>query len=300
MDQIQAMKAFVATVDQGSFTKAADFLNVSKPVLTRLVAGLEKNLGAKLLRRSTRSLSLTEVGASYLNTCRTVFSLLDEAESELAQKTECPKGRLRINAPMVFSLLHLGGAVSDFMDLYPKIEVELELNDRKIDQIEEAFDLSIRVSDQIDPGLIARKIASTSLQICASPSYLKQQGVPQTPEDLHDHNCLVYSMLRRNTWQFCDRGEIRHIEVDGSLRSNNNLVLAEMAEKGHGIVQAPCFIVSKALTEEKLQPILVDYQSPEIGIYCVYQSRDYLPQKVRLFIDFMVDYFALNRDKITL
>ncbi len=299
MDQIQAMKAFVATVDQGSFTKAADKMNISKPVLTRLVAGLEKNLGVKLLQRSTRSLSLTEAGASYLATCRNVFSLLDEAESELALQTECPRGRLRISAPMVFSMIHLGDVVSEFMREYSNIEVELELNDRRVDLIEEAFDLSIRISDQIEPGLIARKVASTRLITCASPEYLKQHGTPEIPQDLSLHNCLVYSMQRRNSWQFCFDGQSHFIEVDGLLRSNNGLVLAELAEKGHGIVQTPCFIVSKALKNGQLEKVLSSYDPPEMGIYCVYQSRDYLPQKVRLFIDFMLNYFSENREKIT-
>ncbi|ABC31561.1 Transcriptional regulator [Hahella chejuensis KCTC 2396] len=298
MDRIQAMRAFVATVDHGSFAKAADILDLSRPVLTRLVSGLEDSLGAKLLHRTTRRLSLTESGERFLEACRNVFSLLDEAESDLSQQTQCPKGVLRLSAPMAFSLLHLEPVIAEFMSTYPSIEVDMELADRRVDLVEEAFDLSIRIAHELEPGLIARRIGGTALVTCASPEYLKLNGLPESPDDLRTHECMGFSLARRNSWSFLENDKVRYVDVRGRFKSNNGIFLAKLAESGKGIVQLPCFIVNEALREKRLVTVLKDYQPPNLDIYCVYQSREYLPQKVRLFIDFMSEYFSCNCQKI--
>ena len=289
MDSLTDIAVFVQVVDSGSFTAAADRLDISKSVVSKYVTRLENQLSARLLNRTTRRLSLTEVGRVFYERSRKGLAYIEDAQSEVSHMQSEPRGTLRLNAPMSFGILHVAPALSEFLELYPYITVDMNLDDRKVDVIEEGYDISIRISDLPDSSLVAKRLGPCRHTIVAAPSYLERYGTPRTPEDLRDHNIISYryqeSVL---AWHFQtpDNKSIA-VNVSGSLMMNNSLAVRSALLEGAGITRIPTFIVGKDIQEGRLTPLLRDYEVLDVTIFLVYPQRRHLSPKVRAFVDFM-------------
>lgn len=288
MDVLGNMRIFVEVAERGSFTAAAERLNLSRGQVSKAIAHLETHFKARLLNRTTRKVSLSEVGRTYYERCKVVLEDMAEIENLTAQQTSEPEGKLIIGAPTSFGILHLNRLLPTFLKRYPKVQVDIQLADRIIDIVAEGYDLVIRIAPMEDSSLIARKIAPARAVFCASPDYLRDYGEPQTPSDLKDHNCLLYSNVKSpNQWQFTGEKGTETIKVNGSLIADNGEILQAAAVAGVGVILSPTFIVGADLKAGNLQAILTDYCPPALGIYAMYPSRRYLSAKVRSFIDFL-------------
>jgi DNA-binding transcriptional LysR family regulator len=285
-------------VERGSFTLAADDLNLSRAVVSKYLTRLEERLGARLLNRTTRRLSLTEAGAALFEASRGALERIEEAEAAVAQLQSEPRGRLRVSAPMSFGILHLGPAIADFARANPRVNLDMHLDDRFVNLVEDGIDVAVRIGSLTDSSLVARKLAVTRAVACASPDYLAQFGEPETPEDLATHNCLIYSYLSTaNVWRFtAPDGREVPVAVNGTFRINNGIVLAEAAVAGHGILMTPSFYVASLLRDGRLKRILTHYRAKELGIYAVYPQRTHVPPKVRAFVDFLAQRFGRKPD----
>ncbi|MBK3774221.1 LysR family transcriptional regulator [Azospirillum brasilense] len=293
MDRLDDMMAFIKVVDTKSFTTAAERLNLSKSVVSRRIAELENRLGARLLNRTTRKLSLTEVGQAYYERCTRIIADLEEAEQAVADLHAAPRGRLKVNAPVSFGLLHLAKAVAEFLERYPSIEIEMDLNDRYVDLIDEGYDLAVRIGRLRDSSLIAKRLAPNRQVVCASPAYLEKHGKPQTPDELTNHNCLIYTNIpTAEQWQFRVNDAMRSVRVSGSLRTNNGDLLRESAIAGVGIIVLPTFLCGEALSKGQLQCLLLDYYMAESNVFAVYPQNRHLSPKVRVFVDFLAERFG--------
>jgi DNA-binding transcriptional LysR family regulator len=288
MDVVTGMRVFTAVVDAGSFASAADKLALSRGMATRYVAQLEAHLGLRLLNRTTRKLSLTEAGADYHQRALQILAMVEEAESSAAQRTSVPRGTLRVATSVALGVLRMGQTITEFLGKYPELNVDLVLNDRVVDLVEEGFDIAIRIGPRVDPGLVARKIANARVVVCASKGYLKKHGVPKLPQHLVSHNCLTYAYSSQETdWPFMRDGVEKKVRVSGSLRANNGNVLVNAAIEGLGIIRQPNFLVSEALGRKLLVRVLPAWDAGEHAVYAVYASRRFLPLKVRALIDFL-------------
>jgi DNA-binding transcriptional LysR family regulator len=293
IDVVAGMRVFTAVVEAESFAGAAEKLDLSRGMATRYVAQLEAHLGVRLLNRTTRRLSLTEAGSDYYQRATQVLAMIDEAETSAAQNASVPRGTLRVTSSVIFGARHLGAAISAYLKRHPQMQVDLSLNERVVDLVDEGFDLAIRVAARIDPGLVARRITPVRAFACASPAYLKKHGTPKSPEELAQHNCLVYPHpVHQGGWHLVRKGEERRVAVSGSLRGNNGDSLVGAAVDGLGVVFEPTFLVYEALREKKLVRILPDWQSEELWVFAVYPNRKFLAPKVRSFIDFLVERFG--------
>jgi len=293
IDVVASMRVFAAVVEADSFTGAADRLDLSRGMATRYVAQLERHLGVRLLNRTTRSLSLTAAGSEYYERAAQILAMVEEAETSAAQESASPRGTLRITAAAVLGTRHLYRVVTDYLQRHPGVTIELVTSERTVDLIEEGFDLAVRVSKEIAPGLVARRLATVRMAACAAPSYLKKHGIPKSPEDLAAHNCLLYSLARhRSEWRFRRKGAQRTIRVSGTLQSNNGDVLMNAAVEGLGVVYEPTFVAYEALKDKRLVPILADWHGDEFAMFAVYPTRKFLPPKVRSFVDFLVERFG--------
>lgn len=294
MQNLTDIAIFVKVVELSSFTAAADALEMSQPVVSKAVTRLEEKLGARLLNRSTRRLSLTEAGAELYRRGGSALREIENAELEIARFQTEPRGTLRVSAPMSFSILQLGPAIQTFMERYPGVSVELHLDDRQADLVEEGFDIAIRIGRLRDSNLIARKIAPTRQVICAAPSYLAKRGTPERPEDLLEHNCILYSLLSApREWRLTDsEGQEHVVPVNGTLHSNNGLVNRAAAVAGGGIILLPTFYLGEQLRSGELKPVLCKFRPQEIAVHAVYPERRNLMPKVRAFVDFIAATFG--------
>jgi DNA-binding transcriptional LysR family regulator len=284
MDRFAAMHAFARVAETGSFSAAARQLRQSKSLISRQVADLEASLGVRLIQRTTRSLSLTEAGAAYYVKAQRILAELEEAELAAAQSQANPRGRLRLAAPMSFSILHLAPVLPDFLARYTEIDIAIEMNDRVVDLLEEGFDLALRIGRLSDSRLIARKLAPMRRVIAASPDYLARFGRPAKPQDLKQHACLCYSNRgMAEEWRFIGQ----NIEVKGRVHANNGDLLREMALNGLGIVDLPLFLIEDDLHSGALVTLLEDFLKQDAGLYAVYPKAPYLAPKVRVLIDFL-------------
>jgi DNA-binding transcriptional LysR family regulator len=285
------MEAFVRVADSRSFSEAARRLRLSKSVVSRQVSALETQLGARLFHRTTRSLSLTEVGQAYYERCARILAEIEEANLSVSSLQGEPRGTLRINAPMSFGVLHLAPLLPSFLERYPLIDIDMAMNDRFVSLIDEGFDVAVRIGKLEDSSLIARHLAVARRVVCASPAYLERRGVPATPDDLADHCCLTYA--NRTTpeeWSFQTRdGQRWPVEVHGRLRVNNGDVLRAAALGGVGIITLPSFIVGRDLQAGTLVALLADYLPQDLAIHAVYPHNRHLSPKVRAFVDFLVE-----------
>lgn len=292
MDKLDLMKAFIAVVDAGSFTAAAEKLELSPQLVSKYVSALEAELSLRLLQRTTRKVAVTEVGRAYYERARQILWELEDLEQSVQEDEKQPSGLLRISAPMSFATLHLGQVVAEFQKLHPKVQTDLQLNDRKVDIVEEGFDLALRIGKLSSSSLIAKKIAPIRLVTCASPDYLKQYGEPQSPKDLASHSYLHYSYYDDNQPFASSKQSFPSLKQQRAITANNGEVLAKAAIAGAGVIVQPSFIVGQAIAEGKLSIILQDYEPEPLGLYAIYVHRRYLSSKVRSFIDFLSQYFG--------
>ena len=294
MDSISGMITFARVVEANSFSEAARRLGISKSAVSKQIARLEDRLGARLLNRTTRRISPTEVGAAFYERCARIVAEVEEAELAVTRLQAEPRGVLRVNAPMSFGILHLAPAIAVFMKRYPDLEIDLTLNDRFVDLIDEGYDLAIRIGTMADSSLIARKLAPSRLVACAAPAYLRRHGLPATPRDLAEHDCLVYSLATvGDLWKFSDAdGKPQPVRVTARLKVNNGDVMRDIAVAGLGLTVLPTFIAAKALEAGTLVPVLTDHRLPETAVSAVYPQNRHLSPKIRVFVDFLAGRFG--------
>lgn len=293
MDRFENINTFIRVVETGSITAAADRLMVAKSAVSRRLKELEEHLGVELFHRTTRKMNLTDTGrAFYHRSVRIVEDLL-EAELATTQAHGTLKGSLKIALPSTFGLMHMGPAINEFLQIHPQIEFELDFNDREVDLIQEGFDLAIRIANLPDSSLIARRFAAIKMLICASPSYLERMGTPQTPNELTEHQCLVYSLLSDSEyWQLSDsKGKEFKIKIHPYLKASTGEFLRDAAVEGMGIILIPSFIVYKEIENSTLVPLLNNYKSNQLDAYAIYPQTRHLSQRVRAFVDFLIKRF---------
>ena len=291
MDRLSAMVVFTHVVETGSFSEVARRLGLSKSAVSKQVTALEERLGAQLLHRTTRKLSLTETGRSFYERCAQIVREVEEAERAAIHAQATPQGLLRVNAPMSFGQIALAPALSLFLSRHPDLRVELVLDDRRVDAIEGGFDVTIRVASRLpDSSLIARRIASTRIVVCGTPEYLAQRGVPTAPDELAGHDCLLYAYHDR--WLFRGPAGTQLVGVAGRLLANNGDALREAALAGLGLVQLPSFIVGAELASGALRAVLEPFEDPGASIWAVYSPTRHLSGKVRAFVDFLTERFG--------
>lgn len=296
MDRFREMECFVAVVEAGSFVAAGDTLRLSKAAVSRSIIELESRLGARLLQRTTRRLSLTEAGRAYYARCKQILAELDEADSAVGRVTGHPVGKLRVNAPFSFGIFHLAPLWGPFMERYPDVELEVNLSDRLVDVVEEGFDVVIRISRLQDSSLVYRRLASTRIILCATPEYLARHGTPTTVQELAAHRVIAYSYAARgDTWVLTGPHGEEEIQTEPRLRANNGETCRAVALAHQGLVLQPDFLVGDDLARRRLVEVLPDYRGPELGICAVYPSRKHLSVKVRVLVDFLAEAFATPR-----
>lgn len=297
MDRIDAMRAFITVVTEGSFTRAAERLDMSPQLVSKYVSRLEEQLGARLLNRTTRKVHLTEAGTRYAQRAQQVLDDIDDMDSQLNDLQQDARGQLRISAPVSFATLHLAPLLCRFQHAHPLVSIDLQLNDRKVDIVEEGFDIALRIGHLKSSSMIARFIAPVRLVMCASPAYLSRHGTPSGPEDLKNHRYLHYSYMEDST-SFPVHEWLRPPgrESSGGISCNNGEVLLKAAIEGAGIIIQPTFICGAAIAEGKLRVILPEHEPDAMGLYAVYAHRKLLASKVRYFIDFMAEYFGTQPD----
>ncbi|QHB69992.1 LysR family transcriptional regulator [Stenotrophomonas sp. 364] len=292
MDRMTAMNVFVEVVERGSLTAAAEALEMSRAMVTRYLAEVERWLGARLLHRTTRRISLTGPGEAALLRFRQILAIGDELHGELATDNPEPHGLIRVTASVSFGQIHLAAAVADFVKRYPLTRVELLLVDRVVNLVEERVDIAVRISRAIDPALIARRLAPCRSVLCAAPSYLAERGAPTTADALAAHNCLTHHYVGRSVWHLQRDGRAIAVAVGGNISANEASLLLEAVRAGAGIAMLPTYQIAPLLRSGALIEVLPDYQVEELGIHAVYASRRQLPTIMRSFLDFLVDRFA--------
>ncbi len=294
MNRLDDLEAFVAVVEAGSITQAAERLGIAKSAVSRRLSALEERLGVELIRRTTRRLNLTQTGQGFYEQCSRILADLEEAESAAAQSHGELRGRLRVALPLSFGLKHMAGPISDFARRHPKVTFDLDLNDRRVDLLEEGADLALRIGRLDDSSLIARRLFDARTVVVASADYLERHGEPRVPADLAAHRCLVYSNLAEpDRWRCRDaEGAPIDVVVTPALNASSGDFLCSMAADGHGIAMQPTFIAGPLVASGDLVPLLTDYQWPITPAYAVYPPTRHLSYRVRAFIDFLADTFA--------
>ncbi|KIF53588.1 LysR family transcriptional regulator [Vibrio owensii] len=288
MDQLSAMRAFVRVVQTGSFSATGREMNTSQTTISKKVAALEKKIGVKLLARSSRDHALTPAGAKYYQTCVDILGELDEAEAQARSEVASPQGTIRISAPVAFGRILLAPIMAEFFQRYPDIKVDLQLSDQHTDLISDGIDVAIRAKQLEDSTLIARHLFDNPMLVLAAPNYLQQYGEPKTPEDLKQHNCLVYSRMKDiNVWSFTKQNQKHAVAVNGNFQSDNGDVLLEVALTGMGIVILPIWMVEHHLKERRLTQLMSDYTGQNLPFNAVYLQSRYTPLKVRCLIDYL-------------
>lgn len=293
MDRLRALEVFVAVVARGGFARAADALDTSPANVTRYVAELETHLGTRLLHRTSRRVSLTEAGEAYYERARTILDEMAEAEAAATASASGARGRLRINAPLVFGARHLAPLWPRFMALHPEVELDIALTDRIVDLVEEGYDLGIRISRGGSQHYVSRKLATSRNIVCASPAYIARYGAPGVPADLAGHRCVVYGYAPEpETWTFlgADGGEAR-VRVGIRLRTNSGDTARAVALAGEAITWQPDFLIGGDVRAGTLVPLLPGWRLPDIDILALYPSRRHLSAKVRLMVDFLAAAF---------
>ncbi|WP_141058509.1 LysR family transcriptional regulator [Stenotrophomonas rhizophila] len=292
MDRMMAMNVFVEVVERGSLTAAADALDMSRAMVTRYLAEVERWLGARLLHRTTRRISLTGPGEAALLRFRQMLAIGDELHGELATDNPEPHGLIRVTASVSFGQIHLAAAVADFVKRYPLTRVELLLVDRVVNLVEERVDIAVRISRAIDPALIARRLAPCRSVLCAAPSYLAERGAPATADALAAHNCLTHHYVGKSVWHLQRDGRAIAVAVGGNISANEASLLLEAVRAGAGIAMLPTYQIAPLLRSGELIEVLPDYQVEGLDIHAVYASRRQLPTIMRSFLDFLVERFA--------
>jgi len=294
MERLDAMAVFARVIEAESFSGAARALGLSKSAVSKQVSRLEDRLGLRLLNRTTRRLSLTEAGAAFYQGCQRVVAEAEAAEQAVTHLASAPRGRLRVSAPMSFGVSHVSPALPEFLGRYPELAVDLTLNDRIVDLVEEGFDVGIRIGGLTDSSLVARRLAPNRTVLSAAPAYLQVRGTPRDVGELEDHACLIYSYQATGAaWRLTGPKGDRRFKVSGPLRVNNGDAILAAALGGLGVALLPCFICGEDLRAGRLVRVLPDWEAPpDSAVSAVFPAARHLSPKVRAFIDFLAERFA--------
>jgi DNA-binding transcriptional LysR family regulator len=293
MDRFENMATFIRVVEASGISAAADRLGVAKSAVSRRLKELEGHLGVELFHRTTRKMNLTDTGRAFYHQSVRILEDVVEAEHATSQAHGTLKGSLKIALPSTFGLMHMGPAINEFIREHPQIEFDLDFNDREVDLIQEGFDLAIRIANLPDSSLIARRFAPIQFVMCASPAYLEQRGVPQSPDELSEHQCLVYSLLRDfDYWSLYDNdGKEIRTKIHPTLKASTGEFLKDAAVEGLGIILVPSFIAYKEVESGALVQLLEEYKLLQLDAYAIYPQTRHLSQRVRAFVDFLVKRF---------
>lgn len=291
MDRLYQMRLYVRIVETGSFSAVARELGTIQPTVSKQLTALEEHLGVRLLNRTTRQLSPTEAGRKYYDRCRHILDEVTDLESSLADLQNRTTGLLRVNVPVAFGQLYMLPLVFRFRQKYPGLAVDLTLNDRFVDLVQEGVDVAIRFGDLADSQVVARRVGRVNRVCVASPDYLRARGTPHSPADLSAHNCITYNYLFSNEWQFEGPQGPLSVRVKGDFRANSAITIRAAALEGIGIAHMPAVFVQEDIDKGRLTQVLADYGPPPVDIHAVYPSARFLSSKVRLFLDFVRDEF---------
>jgi DNA-binding transcriptional LysR family regulator len=293
MEKFDAIPVFVAVVQKRSFSAAARALDVSKSAVSKRINRLEQQLGVRLLHRTTRKLSLTEAGERYFEHAVQAVKAATQAEDAATELQGEPQGRLKVSSSMSFGRLHVAPLIPRFMQRYPKLQVDLVMDDRNVDLVADGIDIAIRSGTLADSTLIARKLSPLRQMLCASPDYIRRHGEPMSPAELEQRNCILFSYsIDANEWTLYKGNEVETVSVSGNYRVNNSEAILEALVEGIGIGRLPTFIAGPALKSGKLVQVLSAYRIPNHTFYAVFPEREYMPAKVRAFIDFAIEFFG--------
>ncbi|MGR9099097.1 MAG: LysR family transcriptional regulator [Gammaproteobacteria bacterium] len=292
MDKFNSMHVFCRIVELGSFIAVAREMDLSPMMISKHVAQLEKALGVSLLNRTTRKVSLTEAGSQYYRRSKQILEDLMELEDQTSELANTVKGLLRISVPIDFGGIHLVPAIDAYQKRYPDVAVQMSLDNGPVNLTDGSFDMAVRVTDVLDPGIVARKFTETQLGLYASPGYLRQHGMPKHVDDLMNHRCLRYlDTPHGDFWVFNEGGKIKKIKPKTHFASNNGRALGQAAALGMGIVQAPELSVARYLENGSLMEILPDCKPQKIFIYAIYPQRRFVPAKLSTFVNYLIEYF---------
>jgi len=291
MDRLVALNVFRHAVELGSFASASRHLGLSPAAVSKNISELEAHLAVQLLNRTTRRMSLTEAGATYYDRVVRVLDDLADADGTLGAMQDSPKGLLRVSAPLTVTLMGLSSVLPAFLDRYPELTLDLRLDDRRVDIIEEGFDVAIRGSDRLeDSNLIARKLMTMKHVVCAAPSYFERVGAPLSPEDLPSHTCIQFPLSgHANEWTFQHGSRAVRVKVDGRYKVTSSLAIRDALRAGFGLSLIPEMYVRDDLEAGHLHSALDEWLPDETTLYAVYPTKRYLVSKVRVFLDFLVE-----------
>ena len=292
MDRLTAMQVFVEVAQSGSFSATANKLDMSRAMVTRYVGELEQWLGARLLQRTTRSVTLTDAGESCLRRSQQMLALMENVEEETNQHGSALRGQLRITCSMSFAVAQLAAAVADFLAQHPQLKIDLNASEGALNLVEARIDLAIRISAEPDPALIGRVLAPCTSVLVASPAYLAQHGMPQRPADLEAHRCLSYANFGKSVWKLQRGEEHAEVRVGSHFSANEATALMCAALAGGGVAMQPTYLASPHLADGRLQVVLPEWKLPEMAIYALYPSRKHLSPAVRALLDFLAARFA--------
>ena len=298
MERLECDRMFVAVMETGSFTLAAQRCGTSHGQASKLISRLEKELGANLFRRSTRSLTPTDVGLAYYDRIRQLLIDYDALNDSVRNIANAPSGQLRISAPVTFGTTQLAPHLVSFARRYPEIALDVSFSDRLVSVVDEGFDLALRIGSLTDSSLLARRLCAMRNTLIASPEYLAARGEPQHWRELSQHALIVDTNFRDPwRWPFLDHQQKLHLQpVDGKMRFSNAEVCLEAASAGLGITRLPYFIARKSLAEGLVVPVMTTFEAPPLALFAVFPPARYTPQKTRVMIDFLVDIFSAGED----
>ena len=282
------MRVFVTVVDLGSQSAAADHLDLSRPVVSRYLAELEDWVGARLLHRTTRKLSLPAAGGETLPRCRQLLDLCGDMQAAVSEPDDTPRGLLRLSVSTSFGQAQLGAAIAEYVKLYPLVTVDLQMLDRTVNLVDERIDLAIRTSNDLDPNLIARRLTVCRSVVCATPAYLREHPAPQKVEDLARHNCLTHSYFGKSLWHFEENGEHVSVPVHGNITANEASTLMRVTLAGAGVAMLPSYQAGELIRSGELVRLLPHAEPRQMNIYAVYASRKHMPSALRSLLDFLV------------
>ena len=293
MDRLDAMQTFIRAAELGSFAAVAQQLGLARSVVTRQIASLERQLGARLFARSTRRLSLTSSGIAYLERCREILRLVESAEAEVAEERAVARGSLRVGLPLIYGLRTLAPLLMSFAEQHPAVTLGMDYTDRRLDLIEEGFDLAIRVTSRLAPSDVVRRLGSCRLLLLASPGYLARRGRPTHPAELAGHDCLTYSGDQpQNTWPFTVAGEVVRFPIRSRLDSNHGEVLLDAAARGLGLTLQPDFIAEAGLADGRVVQLLESFAPPPLGVYAVLPAGRQMTYRARLLLEHLASALA--------
>ena len=293
MDRVQGISLFIRVIETGSFSKAAEDLGITQPTATKFVAAMEKRLGTLLLHRSTRGVTPTEIGRLYYEKCKTIAREIEEADDLASLMQSKVRGRLTISSSVAFGRRVLTPSILEFMSQHPELEVNLNMDDRYINLVEQGVDLAIRMRRLPDSSLGSRFLGTNPWTLVATPQYLSKHSAPKVPEDVQQHQALIYSTVQADhRWNFTDNsGHSESIEVKGPFASNNLSSLLSAARAGMGLAALPCYVAHQSIKDGILQPILEDWSLPSQEIHAVFSSPKHVPTKVSRCIDWLQGQF---------